>query len=44
MTEENSNGPVTFFDDQMILSTETCVLNSITTKYQRSVPKIVSEV
>lgn len=42
---EGSNGPVTFFDDQMIITSETCVLeNNITPKYQRPVPNILSKV
>jgi len=41
---EESNGPVTFFDDQMIISNETCVLESIAPKYQRTVPNILSKV
>lgn len=41
---EESNGPVTFFDDQMIITNETCVLESTTPKYQRTVPNIVSKV
>lgn len=41
---EESNGPVTFFDDQMIITSETCVLESITPKYQRIVPNILTKV
>lgn len=41
---EESNGPVTFFDDQMIINSETCVLECITPKYQRTVPNILSKV
>jgi len=41
---EESNGPVTFFDDQMIITSETCVLESIAPKYQRTVPNILSKV
>jgi len=41
---EESNGPVTFFDDQMIITSETCVLESIAPKYQRTVPNILSRV
>lgn len=41
---EESNGPVTFFDDQMIIPSETCVLESVTPKYQRIVPNILSKV
>jgi len=41
---EESNGPVTFFDDQMIISNETCVLESIAPRYQRTVPNILSKV
>lgn len=44
LAEENSNGPVTFFDDQMILTSETCVLENITSKYKKIVPKIISKV
>jgi len=44
LAEENSNGPVSFFDDQMILTNETCVLDNITSKYRRLVPKILSKV
>ena len=40
---EESNGPVTFFDDQMIITSETCILESIT-PYQRTVPNILSKV
>lgn len=43
MTEE-SYEPVTFFDDQMIITNETCVLDSIASKYERTVPKIISKV
>lgn len=45
MTEE-SNGPVTFFDDQMIINSETSVIDSniITSKYHRTVPIILSKV
>lgn len=43
LTDE-SNGPVTFFDDQMILTGETCVLETITPTYQRTVPNIFSKV
>lgn len=42
MTEE-SYEPVTFFGDQIITS-ETCILDNITPKYQRTVPKIISKV
>jgi len=41
---EESNGPVSFFDDQMIIPSETCILESITPKYQRTVPNILSKV
>jgi len=41
---EESNGPVTFFDDQLIINSEACVLESITPKYQRTVPNILSKV
>jgi len=41
---EESNGPVIFFDDQMIINSETCVLESIAPKYQRTVPNILSKV
>lgn len=44
LAEENSNGSVTFFDDQMILTNETCVLDNITSKYKRLVPKMLSKV
>lgn len=40
---EESNGPVTFFDDQMIITSETCVLESIAPKYHRTVPNILSK-
>lgn len=43
MTEE-SYEPVTFFDDQMILTSDTCVFDSIAPKYQRTIPKIISKV
>lgn len=43
MTEE-SNGPVTFFDDQMIITSESCVFENIIPKYQRTVPNIISKV
>lgn len=45
MTGE-SNGPVSFFDDQIILTSESCVLplECVTTKYQRTVPNILSKV
>lgn len=42
MTDE-SNGPVTFFDDELILTSETCALESIP-KYQRTVPNILTKV
>lgn len=41
---EESNGPVSFFDDQIILTGGSCVLESVTPKYQRTVPKISSKV
>jgi len=43
MTDE-SNGPVTFFDDQMIITSEACVLDSEPLTYQRIVPKFLSKV
>ncbi|VVC32240.1 Hypothetical protein CINCED_3A005954 [Cinara cedri] len=39
---EESNDPVTFFDEQMILTSETCILETIP-KYQRIVPNILSK-
>jgi len=41
---EESNEPGTFFDDPMIITNETCVLESIAPKYQRVVPNILSKV
>lgn len=41
---EESSGPVTFFNDQMILTSESCVLECITPKYQRTVTNILSKV
>lgn len=44
MTDE-SNEPITFFDDQMIINSETSILeSSIAPKYQRTVPIILSKV
>lgn len=44
MTDE-SNEPITFFDDQMIINSETSILeSSIVPKYQRTVPIILSKV
>jgi hypothetical protein len=40
---EESYEPVTFFGDQIITS-ETCVLDNIAPKHQRTVPKIISKV
>lgn len=44
ITEESSNGPVTFYDDQMLITSETCVLNNIAPKYPRTVPNILLKV
>ncbi|XP_050431791.1 uncharacterized protein C2orf42-like isoform X1 [Adelges cooleyi] len=41
---EGSNGPVTFFEDQMIITSETCVLENITPGYhQISLPNIIAK-
>lgn len=40
---EESNEPVTFFDDEMILTNETCAVENIS-KYKRTVPNILLKV
>lgn len=41
---DESNEPVTFFDDQMILTSDACVLESITPKYQSTIPNTLAKV